>query len=141
METIDDEVTAGAIKFMDKSVEDKKAILRLVELHPHARLHAPEAESQGKTGFGVYADGMVEHDGQVGELLDELEELGSRQQHDRYVFHRQRRRIFQLAGRRHHAAIVARRTRNGKAATAFLRSSRWPGVIKPGRNRQRLFRP
>ena len=33
-------------------------------------------ESEGKTGYGVYADGMVEHDGMVGELLDKLEELG-----------------------------------------------------------------
>jgi arylsulfatase len=33
-------------------------------------------ESKGKTGFGVYADGMVEHDGQVGELLGELQKLG-----------------------------------------------------------------
>jgi arylsulfatase len=33
-------------------------------------------ESQGKTGLGVYPDGMVEHDGQVGELLAKLKELG-----------------------------------------------------------------
>ena len=33
----------------------------------------PEAE--GKTGIGVYPDGMVEHDGQVGELLNKLDEL------------------------------------------------------------------
>ena len=25
---------------------------------------------KGKTGYGVYADGMVEHDGMVGQLLD-----------------------------------------------------------------------
>ena len=30
----------------------------------------------GKTGLGVYADGMVEHDGMVGELLDKLKALG-----------------------------------------------------------------
>ena len=33
-------------------------------------------ESQGKTGLGVYPDGMVEHDGHVGKLLDKLDELG-----------------------------------------------------------------
>ena len=33
-------------------------------------------ESVGKTGLGVYADGMVEHDAAVGELLDKLKELG-----------------------------------------------------------------
>ncbi len=31
--------------------------------------------SKGVTGLGVYADGMVEHDGMVGELLDTLDKL------------------------------------------------------------------
>jgi arylsulfatase A-like enzyme len=35
-----------------------------------------KAESPGKTGLGIYPDGMVEHDGQVGQLLDKLAELG-----------------------------------------------------------------
>jgi arylsulfatase len=33
-------------------------------------------ESQGKTGLGIYPDSMVEHDGQVGQLLKKLDELG-----------------------------------------------------------------
>jgi arylsulfatase len=33
-------------------------------------------ESQGVTGIGLYPDGMVEHDGHVGQLLDLLDELG-----------------------------------------------------------------
>jgi arylsulfatase A-like enzyme len=33
-------------------------------------------ESQGVTGLGVYPDGMVEHDGQVGQLLKKLDDLG-----------------------------------------------------------------
>ena len=48
----------------------------MVELNPHAHLHASQAESQGKTGLGVYADGMVEHDGMVGELLQKIDDLG-----------------------------------------------------------------
>jgi arylsulfatase A-like enzyme len=35
-----------------------------------------KAESEGKTGLGIYPDGMVEHDGQVGQVLDKLKELG-----------------------------------------------------------------
>jgi arylsulfatase len=35
-----------------------------------------KAESQWKTGLGVYPDGMVEHDAMVGQLLDKLRELG-----------------------------------------------------------------
>ena len=33
-------------------------------------------ESVGDSGLGVEADGMVEHDGQVGQVLDKLDELG-----------------------------------------------------------------
>jgi arylsulfatase len=33
-------------------------------------------ESEGVTGLGIYADGMVEHDGMVGQLLAKLDELG-----------------------------------------------------------------
>jgi arylsulfatase len=33
-------------------------------------------ESEGKTGLGLEADGMVQHDGMVGELLKKLDELG-----------------------------------------------------------------
>ena len=33
-------------------------------------------ESQGKTGLGLYPDGMVEHDGHVGQLLKKLDDLG-----------------------------------------------------------------
>ena len=35
-----------------------------------------KAASEGKTGLGIYADGMVEHDGHVGLLLAKLKELG-----------------------------------------------------------------
>jgi arylsulfatase len=35
-----------------------------------------KAESDGKTGQGIYADGMVEHDGHVGQVLARLRELG-----------------------------------------------------------------
>jgi arylsulfatase len=42
-------------------------------MHVWTRL-APESE--GVTGLGIYPDGMVEHDGHVGQLLDKLDELG-----------------------------------------------------------------
>ena len=34
-----------------------------------------KAASQGKTGLGIYADGMVETDGHVGQLLKKLDDL------------------------------------------------------------------
>jgi arylsulfatase len=35
-----------------------------------------KASSQSKTGLGSEADGMVEHDGMVGQLLKQLDDLG-----------------------------------------------------------------
>ena len=42
-------------------------------MHVWTRL---KKESQGVTGIGLYADGMVEHDNAVGKILDKLDELG-----------------------------------------------------------------
>ena len=39
METIDDETTAACIDFMSRQKQGRQAVLRLDELHPHARLH------------------------------------------------------------------------------------------------------
>ena len=41
----------------------------------HVFTHLKKA-SLGKTGKGIHADGMVEHDGMVGELLKQLDDLG-----------------------------------------------------------------
>jgi arylsulfatase A-like enzyme len=42
-------------------------------MHVWTRL---KAESQGKTGLGIYPDGMVEHDAMVGQMLKALDDLG-----------------------------------------------------------------
>jgi arylsulfatase len=86
---------------------------------------------QGKTGLGIYADGMAEHDSMVGQLLDKLKELGLEEN-----------------------TIVMYSTDNGSESfswpdggTTMFRGEkntqweggyrvpcaiRWPGVIKPG---------
>ena len=76
METIDEEVTARTFGFMDKAVEDGKPFFvwwNSTKMHIFTHL---KDELDGKTGLGIYADGMVEHDRQVGELLAKLQELG-----------------------------------------------------------------
>lgn len=76
METIDEEVTASALDFMDRAHKaDKPFFVWWNSTRMHIFTHLKE-ESDGKTGLGIYPDGMVEHDGHVGELLDKLEELG-----------------------------------------------------------------
>lgn len=76
METVDEEVTAGALAFMDKANADGKPFFlwwNSTRMHVWTRL---KEESEGVTGLGIYPDGMVEHDGHVGQILDKLDELG-----------------------------------------------------------------
>jgi arylsulfatase len=76
METIDEEVTAQALRFMtDAKKADKPFFLWWNSTRMHVFTHL-KPESDGKTGLGLYPDGMVEHDGHVGQLLDKLKELG-----------------------------------------------------------------
>jgi arylsulfatase len=75
METVDEEVTAAAIKFMGKSVKaDKPFFIWWNSSRMHVFTHLKK-ESEGKTGLGIEADGMIEHDAMVGQLLDELKKL------------------------------------------------------------------
>ena len=75
METIDEEVTDKALAFIDRAVKDNKPFFvwyNTTRMHIFTHL---KPASQGKTGLGVYADGMVEHDGMVGQLLTKLKDL------------------------------------------------------------------
>src|SRR5213596_3159243 len=76
METIDEEFLGATTDFIDRANEEKKpffAWFNPSRMHIWTRL---KPESQGKTGLGIYPDGMVEHDGQVGQLLKKLDDLG-----------------------------------------------------------------
>jgi arylsulfatase A-like enzyme len=76
METIDEEVNVKAMDFLERAKKaDKPFFLWWNSTRMHIFTHLKE-ESAGKTGLGIYADGMVEHDGQVGQLLAKLRELG-----------------------------------------------------------------
>ena len=131
METVDEEVTAKALDFMDRAHTAKKPFfLWWNSTRMHIWTHL-KAASKGKTGLGVYADGMVEHDAMVGQLLDKLKELGIEDN-----------------------TIVMYSTDNGAeffswpdGGTTMFRGEkatqweggfrvpcaiRWPGVIKPG---------
>ena len=131
METMDEEVNAKAIDFMERAKkEDKPFFIWWNSTKMHVFTHLKK-EIQGKTGLGIYADGMVEHDRQVGEMLDKLKELGLEEN-----------------------TIVMYSSDNGAEAftwpdggTTMFRGEkntpweggyrvpcvmRWPGVIKPG---------
>jgi arylsulfatase A-like enzyme len=131
METIDDEVTARTIAFMDRAKKENKPFFiwyNTTRMHVITHL---KPESEGVTGLGVEADGMVEHDKMVGQLLDKLKELGLDEN-----------------------TIVVYTTDNGNefldwpdGGTSYFRGEknsqweggyripaliRWPGVVKPG---------
>lgn len=76
METVDNEFLAASTKFMEKAVKADKPFFvwfNSTRMHVWTRL-SPEWD--GKTGYGLYADGMAQHDHDVGVLLDKLDELG-----------------------------------------------------------------
>ena len=76
METIDEEVTAKALDFMSRAKKANKPFFiwwNSTRMHIFTHL---KKESAGKTGLGIYPDGMVEHDGHVGQVLAKLKELG-----------------------------------------------------------------
>jgi arylsulfatase len=76
METIDREITDGALDFIERQTKaDKPFFCWWNSTRMHINTHLKK-ESQGVTGLGVYPDGMVEHDGHVGELLAKLDALG-----------------------------------------------------------------
>ena len=76
MKTIDEEVTNASLEFLEKAKKaDKPFFLWWNSTRMHVWTHLKE-ESEGKTGLGVYPDGMVEHDAHVGQLLAKLKELG-----------------------------------------------------------------
>jgi len=138
METIDREITDGALDFMERQTKaDKPFFCWWNSTRMHINTHL-KAQSKGKTGLGVYPDGMVEHDGHVGELLAKIDALG-------------------IADN----TIVMYSTDNGAekcswpdGGTSPFRGEkatnweggwrvpcaiRWPGVIKPGTVSNELF--
>ena len=76
METIDDETVDAAIAFIEKQVKAGKPFFTWWNgTRMHFRTHVKK-ELRGKSGQDEYSDGMVEHDGHVGKLLNKLDELG-----------------------------------------------------------------
>jgi len=76
METVDEEFLAAAKDFIDRQHKaDKPFFVWFNATRMHVFTHL-KPESLGKTGKGIHADGMAEHDGHVGQLLQQLDDLG-----------------------------------------------------------------
>jgi arylsulfatase len=131
METVDEEVTTAALDFMDRAVKaDKPFFLWWNSTRMHIWTHL-KPESKGKTGFGVYADGMVEHDGMVGQLLAKLDELGVADNTIVMYSTDNGAEFFSWpdGGTTMFRNEKATQWEGGFRVPTFIR---WPGVIKPG---------
>ena len=140
METIDDETTAAAIDYMGRQVKaNKPFFVWMNTTRMHVFTHVRES-MRGQSGMpgNEYADGMIEHDNDVGKLLKAVDDLG-------------------IANN----TIVVYTTDNGPnqfswpdAATTPFRSEkdtnwegafrvpamvRWPGHIQPGQVSTEMF--
>jgi arylsulfatase A-like enzyme len=76
METIDQEVNAKAIDFIERANAAGRPFFvwwNSTKMHIFTHL---EESAEGRTGLGIFADGMVEHDREIGVLLAKLDELG-----------------------------------------------------------------
>jgi arylsulfatase len=75
MPTIDREIFGHATDFIDRTVKQEKPFFvwfNATRMHVWTHL---KKESNGRTGIGLYPDGMVEHDDMVGDLLKKLDDL------------------------------------------------------------------
>ena len=131
METIDEEVTTAALGFMDKAVKDGKPFFvwwNSTRMHIFTHL---KPESDGKTGLGIYADGMAEHDAMVGQLLAKLKELGIE---DNTIVMYSTDNGAETFTWPDGGTTMFRGEKNTQWEGGFRVPTviRWPGVIKPG---------
>ena len=76
MPTVDEEFLAATKDFVDRQVKAGKPFFCWFNsTRMHIFTHLKPA-SVGVSGKGIHADGMVEHDAMVGELLKQLDDLG-----------------------------------------------------------------
>ena len=76
MRDIEEDLVNRSVDFMERAVKDDKPFfLWHVSTRNHVWIHLNE-KYKGKTGYGIFADGMTELDDVTGVLLDKLDELG-----------------------------------------------------------------
>jgi arylsulfatase len=131
METVDEETLDGAVSFIRRANDaDQPFFVWYNTTRMHVWTHLKE-ESEGVTGLGIYPDGMVEHDGHVGELLDLLDELGIAENTIVYYSTDNGAETFTWpdGGTTPFRGEKNTNWEGGYRVPAMIR---WPGVIEPG---------
>jgi arylsulfatase len=131
METIDDEVTEHALKFIDEAHKNGEPFFMWYNTTAmHFRTHVSE-KNTGKSGQGFYNDAMVVHDEHIGMMLDKLDELGIAD--DTIVFYSTDNgphyNTWPDGGITPFRSEKNTNWEGGWRVPAFMR---WPGKIKPG---------
>jgi arylsulfatase len=131
METVDEEFLAAVLDFIERQHKAGKPFFcyfNSTRMHIFTHL---KPESDGKTGLGIYPDGMVEHDGHVGQLLKKLDDLGIA--NDTIVVYTTDNGAEVMSwpdgGTTPYRGEKATGFEGGFRVPALIR---WPGVIKPG---------
>jgi len=76
METVDEDLLTHAVEFIDRSTKaNKPFFLWYNSTRMHVFTHL-SARWGNKSGYGLFADGLMELDWEVGELLKKLDDLG-----------------------------------------------------------------
>jgi arylsulfatase A-like enzyme len=131
METVDEEFLAGAKDFINRQHRANKpwfCYFNSTRMHIYTHL---KKESEGKTGLGVYPDGMVEHDGMVGELLKLVDDLGVANNTIVVYTTDNGAEVFTWPDGGS-TPFKGEKATNWEGAFRVPCLIRWPGVIKPG---------
>ena len=140
METIDDETTAAAIDFMQRQVKANKPFfvwMNTTRMHVFTHVRQSMLGQSGMPG-NEYADGMIEHDGDVGKLLKTLDDLGIT--NDTIVVYTTDNGPNQFSWP--DAATTPFRSEkdtNWEGAFRVPAMVRWPGKVQPGQISNEMF--
>ena len=134
METIDDEVTVHARRFIEDAKRDGTPFFVWFNTtHMHFRTHTkPESRGQAGRWQSPYHDTMIDHDKAVGQLLDALDEMDLSE--DTIVFYSTdngpHMNTWPDAGM---TPFRNEKNSNWEGAYRVPAMVRWPGMIPPGR--------
>ena len=138
METVDEEFLAAEKDFVDRQVKAGKPFFvwfNSTRMHIFTHL---KPESAGKTGLGLQADGMTEHDVMVGELLKQLDDLGIAS--NTIVIYTTDNGAMKNQWPDGGASPYRSEKDTGwEGAVRVPALIRWPGHVKPGSNFTELF--
>jgi len=131
METVDQQSLAAAKHFINRQHRANRpwfCYFNSTRMHIFTHL---KKESEGKTGLGTYPDGMVEHDGHVGELLKLVDDLGVADNTNVVYTTDNGAEVFTWPDGGT-TAFRGEKATNWEGGFRVPCLIKWPGVVKPG---------